>query len=86
MLSRKLPKRLEREKRNINRSGTFGINVFIRNRKIDRRLMSVEAITEALHEYMYENLNDSPETDDEQKNRFSIKERQEVQTNQRTIG
>ena len=29
--------------------------------------MSVEAITDAKHEYMYEILNDSPETDDEKK-------------------
>ena len=27
--------------------------------------MSVEAITDAIHEYMYEKLNDSPETDEE---------------------
>ena len=26
--------------------------------------MSVEAITEAMHEYMYETLNDSPETEE----------------------
>ena len=29
--------------------------------------MSVEAITEALHEHMYEKLNDSPETEVEKK-------------------
>ena len=29
--------------------------------------MSVEAITDAIHEYMYEKLNDSPETDEEKK-------------------
>ena len=29
--------------------------------------MSVEAITEALHEYMYQKLNDSPETKAEKK-------------------
>ena len=35
--------------------------------------MSVEAITKALHEYMYEKLNDSPETEDEKKNRYLSK-------------
>ena len=29
--------------------------------------MSVEAITEAIHEYMYEKLNESPETDEDKK-------------------
>ena len=29
--------------------------------------MSIEAITEALHEYMYEKKNDSPETEEEKK-------------------
>ena len=29
--------------------------------------MSVEAITDAIHEYMYEKLNDSPETEEEKK-------------------
>ena len=29
--------------------------------------MSVEAITDILHEYMYEKLNDSPETEEEKK-------------------
>ena len=32
--------------------------------------MSIEAITEALHEYMYEKLNDSPETEKEKKIRY----------------
>ena len=32
--------------------------------------MSVEAITEALHEHMYEKLNDSPETEEEKKIRY----------------
>ena len=27
--------------------------------------MSVEAITDAIHEYMYEKLNESPETDED---------------------
>ena len=40
--------------------------------------MSVEAITEALHEYMYEELNDSPETEEEKKIRYLIKEKQET--------
>ena len=38
-----------------------------KNQKID---MSVEAITEALHEHKYEKLNDSPETEDEKKIRY----------------
>ena len=33
-------------------------------KKIRKSDTSVEAITEALHEYMYENLNDSPETEE----------------------
>ena len=37
--------------------------------------MSVEAITEALHEYMYEKLNDSQETEEEKKSDTSIKEK-----------
>ena len=32
--------------------------------------MSVEAITEAVHEYMYETLNESPETEEENKIRY----------------
>ena len=32
--------------------------------------MSIEAITDALHEYMYEKLNDSPETEEEKKIRY----------------
>ena len=32
--------------------------------------MSIEAIIEALHEYMYEKLNDSPETEEEKKIRY----------------
>ena len=32
--------------------------------------MSVEAITDAIHEYRYENLNDSPETEEEKKIRY----------------
>ena len=32
--------------------------------------MSIEAITEAIHEYMYEKLNDSPETEEEKKIRY----------------
>ena len=32
--------------------------------------MSIEAITQALHEYMYENLNDSPETEEEKQSRY----------------
>ena len=33
-------------------------------KRIRKNDMSVEAITEALYEYMYEKLNDSPETED----------------------
>ena len=33
--------------------------------------MSVETITDILHEYMYEKLNDSPETDEEKKNHLN---------------
>ena len=32
--------------------------------------MSVEAITDAIHEYMFEKLNDSPETEEEEKIRY----------------
>ena len=35
--------------------------------------MSIEAITEALHEYMYNKLNDSPETEEKKKMRYLIK-------------
>ena len=41
-----------------------------KSRKSD---MSVEAITEALHEHMYEKLNDSPKTEDEKKIRYPNK-------------
>ena len=37
--------------------------------------MSIEAITEELHEYMYEKLNDSPETEEEKKIRYFNKRR-----------
>ena len=36
-------------------------------KKIRKGDMSVEAITDAIHEYMYEKLNDSPETEKEKK-------------------
>ena len=36
-------------------------------KKIRKSDMSVEAITEAIHEYMYEKLNESPETDEDKK-------------------
>ena len=39
-------------------------------KKIRKSDMSVEAITEALHEHMYEKLNDSPETEEEKKIRY----------------
>ena len=38
-------------------------------KKIRKSDMSVEAITDALHEHMYEKLNDSPETEEEKKTR-----------------
>ena len=38
--------------------------------KIRKTDMSVEAITDAIHEYMYEKLNDSPETEKEKKIRY----------------
>ena len=37
--------------------------------------MSIEAITDALHEYMYEKLNDSPETEEEKKIRYLNKKK-----------
>ena len=36
-------------------------------KKIRKSDMSVEAITDAIHGYMYEKINDSPETDKEKK-------------------
>ena len=39
-------------------------------RKID---MSVEAITDAIHEHMYEKMNDSPKTEEERRIRYLIK-------------
>ena len=39
-------------------------------KKIRKSDMSVEAITEALHEHMYEKLHDSPETEEEKKIRY----------------
>ena len=42
-------------------------------KKIRKHNMSVEAITEALHEHMYENLNDTPETEEEKKIRYLSK-------------
>ena len=45
-------------------------------KKIRKTDMSVEEITEALDEYRYEKLNDSPETEDEKKNRYLHKRRQ----------
>ena len=38
--------------------------------KIRKKDMSVETITEILHEYLYEKLNDSPETEEEKKIRY----------------
>ena len=43
--------------------------------------MSVRAITGALHEYMYEQLIDSPETEMRKNSDISIKERQKVLKN-----
>ena len=39
-------------------------------KKIRKSDMSVEATTDAIHEYMYEKLNDSPETEEEKKIRY----------------
>ena len=39
-------------------------------KKIRKSDMSLEAITDAIHEYMYEKLNDSPETEEEKKIRY----------------
>ena len=39
-------------------------------KKIRKSDMSVEAITKALHEHIYEKLNDSPETEEEKKIRY----------------
>ena len=39
-------------------------------KKVRKSDMSVEALTEALHEYMYEKLNNSPETEDQKKIRY----------------
>ena len=39
-------------------------------KKIRKSDMSLEAITAALHEYMYEKVNDSPETEEEKKIRY----------------
>ena len=36
-------------------------------KKISKSNMSIEAITDAIHEYMYEKLNESPETEEEKK-------------------
>ena len=36
-------------------------------KKIRKSDMSIEAITDAIHEYMYEKLNESPETEEEKK-------------------
>ena len=37
--------------------------------------MSVEATTDAIHEYKYEKLNDSPETEEEKKIRYVNKQK-----------
>ena len=52
-------------------------------KKIRKSDMSVEAITEALHEHMYEKLNDSPETEEEKKSDTSIKEKPKAIKNKR---
>ena len=53
-------------------------------KKIREGDMSVEAITDAIHEYMYEKLNDSTETDEEKKIRICRKEK--IQTHKSTNG
>ena len=47
-------------------------------KKIRKSDMSVEAITEAIHEYMYEKLNESPETDEDKKNQTCGKKKTKV--------
>ena len=44
-------------------------------KKIWKKGMSVEGIIEAIHEYMYETLNESPETEEEKKMRHLEKEK-----------
>ena len=51
--------------------------------KIRKSDMSVEAITEAFHEHMYEKLNDSPGTEDEKKIRYLRKRKVKQPKNQR---
>ena len=50
-------------------------------KKIRKSDMSLEAITDAVHEYMYEKLNDSPETEEEKKSDTEINQRQNSQKN-----
>ena len=40
--------------------------------------MSVEAIPDAIHKYMYEKLNDSPETEEEKKIRYLSKRKTKI--------
>ena len=40
--------------------------------------MSVEAITDAIHGYMYQKLNDSPETEEEKKIRYVNKRKTKI--------
>ena len=47
-------------------------------KKIRKRDMSVEAIADAIHEYMYEKLNDSPETEEEKKIRYVNKRKTKI--------
>ena len=48
--------------------------------------MSVEAITDAIHEYMFEKLNDSPETEEEKEIRYvnKTKNRNHERTTRKT--
>ena len=69
--------RKELQIRNNYRSRTSGLKISVLigksigdyglKKKIRESDMSVEAITDAVHEYMYEKLNDPPETEEEKK-------------------
>ena len=47
-------------------------------KKIRKNDMSVEAITDGIHEYMYEKVNDSPETEEEKKIRYVNKRKTNI--------
>ena len=57
-------------------------NLRTKDKKIRKSDMSVETITDILHEYIYEKLNDSPETEEETKIRYLNKRK--TRTNKET--